>query len=156
MSQWLEIFRALGQSLADLAAAEVAALKEELARHGRTLGVALALFAAAAILGFWLIALVLFTLIQVLALWLPMWGASAVITGAFLAVVAALALVGAAKLKKLESPAATVGRRWSDHRRWWDRHLLAETPGPAALGAAARAGEEEWPEDSGEPGGGMP
>ncbi len=153
MNQWLDLFRALGQSLADLAAAEIAALKEELAKNGRTLGLALGLFGAAAVIGFWLIALVLFTLIQVLAIWLPMWGASAVVTGIFLFVVAGLALFGAMKLKKLESPAATVGRRWSDHRRWWDRNLLAETPAPAALGAAAGA---DWAEDDEEPDGGLP
>lgn len=156
MSQWLELFRALGQSLADLAAAEIAALKEELAKNGRTLALALALFGAAAMTGFWLIALVLFTLIQVLAIWLPMWGASAVVTGFFLLVVAALALFGARKLKKLESPGATVGRRWSDHRRWWDRHLLAETPAPGALGAAP-VGAADWTEEDEEPdGGGLP
>jgi hypothetical protein len=151
LNQWLDLFRALGQSLADLAAAEIAALKEELARNGRTLGLALALFGAAAVIGVWLIALVLFTLIQVLAIWLPMWGASAVVTGVFLIVVTVLALVGAMKLKKLESPAATVGRRWSGHRRWWDRHLLADTPAPAVLGAAA----DDVCDDE-EPDGGLP
>lgn len=142
MNQWLEMFRAIGQSLAELAAAELAALKEELARNGKTLGVALGLFAAAAAIGFWLIALLLYTAIQVLAIWLPMWGASLTVTGVFVIVVAVLALIGVAKLKKLESPAATVGRRWSDHRRWWDRRLLAETPPPAALAAGAEAGDD--------------
>lgn len=143
MNQWLELFRALGQALADLAAAELAALKEELARNGKTLAVALGLFAAAAALGFWLIALLLYTVIQILAIWLPLWGASLTVTVAFVIVMAVLALIGVAKLKKLESPAATVGRRWSDHRGWWDRRLLAETPPPAALAGGAAAGDDE-------------
>jgi hypothetical protein len=148
MNQWLEIFRALGQSLADLAAAEVAALKEELARNGKTLGLALALFGAAAVIGFWLIALFLYTVIQILAAFLmPLWAASLTVFVAILVLMAVLALIGVVKLKKLESPAVTVGRRWSDHRRWWDRRLLAETSPPAEL-AGAEGGEE--------PDGGMP
>lgn len=142
MSQWLELFRTLGQALAELATAELAALKEELARNGKTLAVALGLFAAAAAVGFWLIALILYTAIQVLAVWLPLWGASAVVTGVFVILVAVLALVGAAKLKKLESPGATFGRRWSDHRAWWDRRLLAEAPPPPALGEGSAAEDE--------------
>lgn len=144
MNQWLDLFRALGQALADLAAAELAALKEELARNGKTLGVALGLFAAAAAIGFWLIALVLYTAIQVLAIWMPLWGASAVVTGFFFLLVAALALIGALKLKKLESPAATIGRRWDGHRQWWDRRLLAETPPPGELGSEAGHGHDPY------------
>ena len=104
MGQWLEVFRALG------------------------------LFGAAAAVGFWLVALILYTLIQVLALWLPQWGAAAVVTGLTALAVAALALIGWSKLKRLESPGATLGRRWQDHREWWDRRLLAT---PAAVPAAA-------------------
>lgn len=148
MRQWLELFRALGQSLADLARAELAALQAELARNGRTLALALALFGAAAAAGFWLIALLLYTAIQVLALWLPMWGASLTVTGICALAVAVLALLGWVKLRRLESPAATIGRRWQDHREWWDRRLLAESPPPPELparGSAPEEPEEELP-----------
>jgi amino acid transporter len=149
MRQWLELFRVLGQSLADLARAELAALQAELARNGRTLALALALFGAAAAAGFWLIGLVLYTAIQGLAaLGLSMWEASLTVTGFCALVVLVLALLGWVKLRRLESPAATIGRRWQDHREWWDRRLLAESPPPPELpapGSAPEEPEEELP-----------
>jgi hypothetical protein len=83
----------------------------------------------------------------VLALWLPPWGASAVVTGICALAVAVLALLGWVKLRRLESPAATIGRRWQDHREWWDRRLLAESPPPElpAPGSAPEEPEEELP-----------
>ncbi len=144
MRPWVELFRALGQSLADLARAELAALQAELARNGRTLALALGLLGAAAAVGFWLIALVLFTLVHALAaLGLAMWVASAVVTGICALAVAVLALLGRAKLRRLESPAATIGRRWRDHRGWWDRRLLAESPPAPELAAPEPAEPEE-------------
>lgn len=147
MGQWIELFRALGQSLADLARAELAALQAELERNGRTLAIALALLGGAGVVGFWLVALVLYSLIQVLAIWLPLWGASLIITGLALLVVAVLALIAVSRLKRLEGPAATVGRRWRDHREWWDRRLLAEgttaTLPPRHDGGAGDEDEEE-------------
>ena len=150
MGEWLELLRALGQSLADLAKAELAALRAELERNGKTLAIALGLFGAAAAVGFWLVALVIYTVIHVLAIWLPLWGASLVVTGLFALLLATLALVGWSKLRRLESPAATFGRRWQDHREWLDRRLLAQTPPPPGLppaGLAAGAGEPEEPEE---------
>lgn len=125
LKPWIELFRALGGALFELFRAEAAALKAELEKNGRTLAYALALFAAAAMAGFWLVALVLYTLIQVLEIWLPPWGAALVLTGAVLLVIAGLALVGMRYFKRLESPSASVQRRWQDHSRWWSQQLLA-------------------------------
>lgn len=150
MGEWLELLRALGQSLADLAKAELAALQAELSRNGKTLAIALGLFGAAMTVGFWLVALVIYTVIQIAAIWLPLWGASLLVTVLFALLVAALAAIGWSKLKRLESPAATFGRRWQDHREWWDRRLLAETPPPAGLppaGIPPEAVPEEPEED---------
>lgn len=149
MERWIELFRALGGSLADLARAELAALQAELERNGRTLALALGLLGAAAAVGFWLVALVLYTLIQVLAIWLPLWGASLVVTGLAALATAALALIGISRIKRLENPAATVGRRWRDHREWWDRRLLAEGTA-ASLPPGAGADEDEPDGESGE------
>jgi hypothetical protein len=153
VGEWLELLRALGQSLADLAKAELAALQAELARNGRTLALALGLFGAALATGFWLIALLIYTVIQVLAIWLPLWGASLLVTGLFALLVATLALVGWLKLRRLESPAATFGRRWQGHRDWWDRRLLAESPPPAGLPppGLVPGPEPEAPEEPVEP-----
>lgn len=127
MGAWIELFRSLGQALIDLAKAELATLRDELSHSGRTLAIALALFGAAAVVGFWLVGAAIYTLIQVLAIWLPLWGASLLVTGLFALVVAVLALVGAHKLKGIESPMDTAGRRWEDHLAWWNDRLLAET-----------------------------
>jgi len=150
VGEWLELLRALGQSLADLAKAELAALKAELARNGRTLAIALGLSGAALMVVFWLVWLLIYTAVQILAIWLPLWGASLVMVGVLLLLVATLALLGMSKLKRLESPAATAGRRWEDHRDWWDRRLLAETPPPAGLPPPG-APEPEEPERPEEP-----
>lgn len=126
MGAWIELFRSLGQALLDLFKAELATLRRELERSGRTLAVALGLFGAAAAVGFWLIGALIYSLIQVVAIWLPLWGASLAVTGLFAVAMAVLALVGVRKLKRIESPAATVGRRWEDHLEWWNDRLLAE------------------------------
>jgi Putative Actinobacterial Holin-X, holin superfamily III len=124
MGAWLELFRSLGQALLELVRAELATIGDELATSGRRLGGALALLAAAAALAFWTVAVLVYTLIQVLALWLPLWGASATVAGLCVAVVAGLAAVGVARLKRLEGPARTLGRHLRDHQEWWNDRLL--------------------------------
>jgi len=142
MGAWIELFRSLGQSLLDLFKAELATLRRELERSGRTLAVALGLFGAAAAVGFWLIGALIYSLIQVVAIWLPLWGSSLAVTGLFAVAMAVLALVGVRKLKRIESPAATVGRRWEDHLGWWNDRLLAEAE---SLEGAQPGATEELP-----------
>ena len=123
---WIDLFRGLGQSYLDLLAAEWAEVKRQLAASGKSLLWAAGLFGAAAAISFWLVALLLFVLVAVLHVWLPWWGAALVVTGLVLLLVAILAGLGVARLKKVENPMAMVGRRYEDHLDWWDRRLLAE------------------------------
>lgn len=139
MGAWLELFRSLGQALVDLVKAELAAIGDELAASGKQLGVGLALLAAAAAFGFWTAAVLIYTVIQVIALWLPLWAASAIVTGAFALVVAVLAILGIRRLRRLEGPARTLGRHLQDHREWWNAELLAGADDRPALDG----GEEE-------------
>lgn len=125
LGPWIELFRHLGQSYLDLLAAEWAEVKRELALSGKRLLWSVAFFGAAAAIGFWLVALVLFLLVAVLHVWLPWWAAALIVTAAVLVVIAVLGWLGVSRLQKVENPAAVVGRRYEDHLDWWDRRLLA-------------------------------
>lgn len=150
---WIDLFRDLGAALFALFRAELAALKAELAKNGRTLVIALALFAAAALAGFWLVALIFYTLIRVAELWLPPWGAALAVTGAVLLAIAILALVGLAYLRRFDNPSASFQRRWQDHSDWWSHQLLAaagEEP------AAGRSGDGSAGDSAGDSAGASP
>ena len=75
--QWSDLFGALGQSVLELLGAEIGALSADFAGTGKGLLVASILFAAAAFLGFWLVALLVAAVAAVLALWMPWSGGGA-------------------------------------------------------------------------------
>lgn len=135
---WVEMFRGLGQSVLDLLAAEWAELKRELTASAKKVAIAAALFGAAAAFGFWLVAVLLYLLIQVAAIWLPQWGAALAVTVLVLVIVAVLALLGVSRLKRFESPGVTVSRRLDDHLDWWNERLLAEERRRRPVGAESR------------------
>lgn len=126
MSGWIEMFRGLGESLLEVLRAEVATLQEDLSRSGRIAGGALALLGVALILLFWIVGLLLFVLVTVLAIWLPLWGAALVVLGLFLAVAGVLAGLGVKRMKQVENPVNTFRRRVEDHLDWWQNTLLRE------------------------------
>lgn len=126
LAPWIELFRGLGQSYLELLAAEWAEIKRQLGQSGKRLLWSAVLFGAAAAIGFWLVALMLFLFVAVLHVWLPWWGAALIVTVLALLVIALLGWLGLRKLQKVENPAAVVGRRYEDHLDWWDRRLLAE------------------------------
>lgn len=138
LSPWIDLFRSLGQSYLDLLAAEWAEIKRQLALSGKRLLWSAAFFGAAAAIGFWLVALVLFLLVAVLHVWLPWWGAALIVTAVALLVVAVLGWLGLRKIQKVENPAAVVGRRYEDHLDWWDRRLLAEERRVPPVGVESR------------------
>lgn len=126
MGGWIDMFRGLGESLLDVLRAEVATLQEDLSRSGRIAGGALALLGAALILLFWIIGLLIFALVTVLAIWLPLWGASLVVLALFLAMAGVLAWMGVKRFKQVENPVQTFRRRVDDHLDWWQNTLLRE------------------------------
>src|SRR4051794_6620961 len=89
--EWQERLLGLREAVGELYAAESAALSRDLARWGKGFAVALVLLLAALALGFWLLALLTASLVAVLAIWLPVWGASLVTTGVVLLVILGLA-----------------------------------------------------------------
>ena len=127
MSGWIEMFRGLGESLLEVLRAEVATLQEDLGRTGRIAGGALMLLGAALILSFWVVGLLVFTLVAVLTIWLQLWAATLIVLGLFIGVTALLGWLGWRRLQQAENPIQTFRRRVDDHLDWWQNTLLRET-----------------------------
>ena len=125
MQPWIDLFRSLGEALLEVWRAELATLQDDLSRSGRHLGVALGLFGAAAMLLFWTVGLVLFSLIALLHVWLPWWGSALIVLALFLIAMAILASLGLKRMRKVENPVETVRRRVDSHLDWWQHGLLA-------------------------------
>jgi putative superfamily III holin-X len=142
---WIELFRSLGQALFEVARAEAQALGEDFRRSGIHLARGLALLGGAAAVGFWTAGLLLFALIAVLMIWLQPWAAALIVAGLFVATAGLLAALGLRQLRRLESPAASVRRRVSDHLEWWQTRLLADPVPPAAAAAPLPAGGRSSP-----------
>ncbi len=126
-SSWSETFRALGAAVLSLVKAELTALERDLARSGKRAAVGAALLGGAGAFAFWTLGVATYFLIQLAAVWLPLWAASLAITVLFAAVAAALAAIGLHKLKSFENPLTTARRRLDDHVDWWQSRLLEPT-----------------------------
>ena len=124
IKRWLERFGSLGQALLELLQAEVGALTDDLRASGRRLGVALLLFVVALFVVFWWCGVLTYTLVELLALWLPRWGAALSVAGILALVAAVFALVGYLRLRRLEAPAATVRRHLDSSVDWWQSRVI--------------------------------
>lgn len=125
MRRWRELLATLGESLVEVAEAEVSALKLDLRSTGRRFVSSVALAIAAAILAFWVVGAASFALFQVLLLWLPGWGASLIVLGALVLIALILGWIARQRFGELEAPMDTVRRRVEDHKDWWQNDLLA-------------------------------
>ena len=121
-------FGALGQAALDLLRAEGTALRSELEGGARRLLGVLALFLVAVFALFWALGALIFSLVEVGALWLPRWAAALVLVGALALLAWALVAIARRRASRLESPAATVRRRAEDYRDWWESRLAAPEP----------------------------
>jgi len=122
--EWRERLLLLREAIGELFAAESEALSRDLARWGKGFAFACVLLLAAAGIGIWLLALVVAFPVTLLSLWLPVWAATLISIGIVALVVALLALVAWARLRKLGGPIDRVRRRWRDHLTWWNERLL--------------------------------
>ena len=127
MSGWIDLFRSLGESLLEVLRAEVATLQDDLQRSGRHFGVALAFFGGAVVLLFWMVGLLLFTLIALLNVWLQLWAAALIVLALFVAAIAILGMLGKRRLQQVENPMETVRRRVDEHLDWWQHSLLGHS-----------------------------
>lgn len=132
---WLDMIRDVGVAFGDLARAELAAIADDLGRSGRALVRALIVAAVAAACAFWSFGLAVYFAVELLARWLPRWGAVGVVWAlSTLATVVLLFLVRA-RLAAIEAPAETVRRRMDDSRRWWRTRITAGEDGAGEDGA---------------------
>lgn len=134
---WLDLFRSLGRALQELLRSELDALSEELAGSARLLSRALLLFALAACGLFWTLGLMAYFGVELLALWLPRWGAALSLALGLGLVVALLVLVGRRRLLRLEKPTATVRRRVDEHLAWWQGRVLEPLESSRSEGGSA-------------------
>jgi len=123
---WVDLVRSLGGSLIEVLRAEVDAFKEELAVSGRHLAVGLALLGGAAVLLFWTLGALIFTLGAVLAIWLQVWAAALIVVLLFFLGAALLIWLGLRQLKRFENPLESLRQHIEDHLDWWQHTLLRE------------------------------
>lgn len=145
MAGWIDMFRSLGEALLQVWRAELDTLQQDFQRSGRFFGLALAFLGAAAVLGFWIVGLLLFALVALFHIWLPWWGASLIVLALFALAAGILANLGVKRLKNVENPIATVRRRVDNHLDWWQHGLLAQPRTldvePATASTEGRRGE---------------
>lgn len=141
--QWSETFRALGSAILALLKAELEAFEQDLGRSAKAAALGVALFAVAGAFGFWTLGVATYFLIQLLALWLPLWGASLAVTLLFGAIAAVLALIGMRKLERFENPVTTARERIDDHIDWWQRRVLSTGEKPAIESGPGERGDGE-------------
>jgi cytochrome c biogenesis protein CcdA len=126
MGRWRRKFTSLGRAGVDLVVSEIDAVLADFAVSSRGVVKASLFFGLAAATGFWAVGMLTYFLVQVLALWLPLWGAAGVVLLLLLMAGAILYLLGRRVLRQLETPAATVRRHVRDHFDWWQDEVLAE------------------------------
>jgi hypothetical protein len=143
LAGWLEQLRSVNRAFFDVLRAELDALGRDLAASGRRLTGGLVLLAIAAAIALFLLGALVFTLIAVVAIWLPLWGAGLVVTGLLLVATLVVGGLGWKRLRRLESPAETVRRRLDDHLAWWSSLGEEER---RAMGAPP-AVDEELPDE---------
>lgn len=142
---WIGAFRALGDAVFDLVRAEVSALFREWKRAGIELAKILAIVLGVLVICFYLPFLVLFALVDGVAVWWgwPMWGAALAVFGFAVLIIAALGAVAAwIWNRRLVGPTVSLQRRLDDHRDWWQRRIYLERE---ALGSMA--GDEDFEGD---------
>ena len=148
MNGWIETFRGLGEALLEVLRAEVATLQEDLTRSGRIAGGALVLLGAALVLSFWVVGLLVFTLVAVLHHWLELWAAALIVLVVFAITAGLLGWFGLRRFKRVENPVATFRRRVDDHLDWWQNTLLRdERPLDVEPVAVTAYGQDEDEED---------
>ena len=116
---WGSRIRDVGEAFLGVVRAELVALANDLGASGRALARALLELGAALAVLFWTLGLLIYTLVELLALTLPRWGATAIVFGLFAVAAAILVSVARRRLAAIEPPDATVRRRMDESRRWW-------------------------------------
>jgi len=145
---WIVLSRELVADLLDLLDAEIGAARQELAVSWRRAGLIVAFFAGALALAFWVVALVAYTLVEVVSLWWPPWAAALTVTALFLLLAAVLVLLARWRIRRLANPLDVAVRRLREHIDWWRREVTVTVRPVSARPGGAEAPDEESPEEA--------
>jgi hypothetical protein len=129
----------MGESFFDVLRAELAVLRADLRTSARFLKRSALLLVLALFTCFWALGTAVYLLVALLSLWLPGWGAAAVVLALLLLLTFGLLMAARNRLRQIEPPAQTLQRRVDEHKDWWHENLLPE----AAAGGEALAGDVE-------------
>lgn len=132
---WIARAQNLGSAYFTVLRAEVSAVLADLAESGRGLMRAALLLTISLALGFWTVGLLVYFLIEMLALRLPRWGAVGIVFGLFVLGTVAFAMFAVARARRIEAPTAMLDRRFRDHAAWWQTRIAGEGAG-ADIGAS--------------------
>ena len=108
---WIARVQNLGSAYFAVVRAEISAALADLAESGRSLLRAALLFTITLALGFWTVGLLLYFLIEMLALWLPRWGAVGIVFAVFVLGTVLFAMASVARARRIEAPTAMLDRR---------------------------------------------
>ena len=100
-----ELLKQLSEQTATLVRQELNLAKAELTESGKKAGLGVGLFGAAGVVGFLTLATLTATVILILDLWLPAWGAALLVTILYGAAAGVLGLQGKDKVKQAAPPA---------------------------------------------------
>lgn len=144
-SGWIARVQRLGSAYFGVVRAEISAALSDLQETGRSVFRAALLLTVTVALGFWTVGLLVYFLIEMLAIWLPRWGAVGAVFGLFLAATVGFALLFTGRVRRIEAPTQMLERRFQNHSAWWQRQMSAgEESAPAPR--FADDGDDDWEE----------
>jgi len=126
---WIARAQNLGSAYFAVLRAEASAALADLAESGRGLMRAALLFTITFALGFWTVGLVIYFLIEMLALRLPRWGAVGIVFGTFVLATVSFAMACVARARRIETPTTMLDRRLRDHSAWWQARIAGAGEG---------------------------
>ena len=133
----------------NLARLQVELARAEIQRKGLAFGVALAMFVAAAVLGFFALALIVALLVAVLSIVLPVWLAILIVLVVVMAGAAGLAMVGARTIKRAGAPVPARAMEQAKRTQGAVRDAFLRRSGTVAATSPARGVVQETPKDLG-------
>lgn len=115
------LIKEISVDMSSLVRKEVELAKREITELVRTKLLAAGLFLIAGVLGVLLVPFMLLSAIEVLAIWLPRWGASLIVTGSMVAIAVIAVLIAKKKFDARMKPEVSIRSLKEDVE--WARHL---------------------------------
>lgn len=115
-----ELIKEITVDISTLIRKEIELAKTEVSEVLKSKLIGIGMIAIAGFMGLLLIPFLLLTLIDVLDIWLPKWGASATVTGAMVVIAGIIILIAKSKLSGKISPERTI-RTLKEDMRWAKR-----------------------------------